>query len=71
MKLFDENKGMIGFNIRHLLYQQGGHEIVRRVVEKVWDLWRQGKIKPVVDSTWAWEDVSRFILLFVVFSGHG
>uniref|UniRef100_A0A336KDY2 CSON006524 protein n=1 Tax=Culicoides sonorensis TaxID=179676 RepID=A0A336KDY2_CULSO len=58
IKLFDENKTLSGFNLRHLLYQQNQSEYVRSCVDKVFDLWRDGKIKPVVDSSYALEDVS-------------
>ncbi|KAJ8682056.1 hypothetical protein QAD02_017848 [Eretmocerus hayati] len=58
MKLYDENKTICGFNFRHLLYQQENHEYVRGVVKKVFDLWEEGKIKPVIDSTFALEDVT-------------
>lgn len=57
MKLFDENRSVSGFHLRHLLYKQNGHEYVRNVVEKVMKLWQDGQIKPVVDSTWAFEDI--------------
>lgn len=57
IKLFDENKTLSGFNLRHLMYQHGSHEYVRRAVNHVYALWNEGKIKPVVDSTWALEDV--------------
>lgn len=58
--MFDENKSLMGFNLRHLLYQQGdyGVEYVRGTVEKVFALWNEGKIKPTVDTTWALEDVA-------------
>lgn len=39
------------------MYQQGSHAFVRKAVEQVFGLWNEGKIKPVVDSTWALEDV--------------
>lgn len=39
------------------MYQHGSHAFVRRAVERVFALWNEGKIKPVVDSTWALEDV--------------
>lgn len=58
IKLFDENKTVMGFNLRHLLYQQDGSEYVRSTVAKVFELFKDGKIKPTVDSTWALEDVS-------------
>lgn len=58
IKLFDENKTLSGFNLRHLLYQQNEADYVRTCVDRVFGLWRDGKIKPVVDSTFALEDVS-------------
>lgn len=57
IKLYDENKSLTGFNLRHLLYQQDGSEYVRKTVNKIFDLWKSGKIQPVIDSTWAIEDV--------------
>lgn len=58
IKLFDENKSLAGFNLRHLLYQQDGSAYVTATVEKIFGLWKDGKIKPVVDSAWALEDVA-------------
>lgn len=58
IKLFDENKSLAGFNLRHLLYQQDGSAYVTATVEKIFALWKDGKIKPVVDSAWALEDVA-------------
>lgn len=58
IKLFDENKSLAGFNLRHLLYQQDGSEYIRSTVNKIFDLWKEGKVKPVVDSAWALEDVA-------------
>ncbi|XP_014471966.1 PREDICTED: synaptic vesicle membrane protein VAT-1 homolog-like [Dinoponera quadriceps] len=57
IKLFDENKTLSGLNLRHLMYQHGSHAFVRRAVNQVYTLWSEGKIKPMVDSTWALEDV--------------
>ncbi|XP_048483748.1 synaptic vesicle membrane protein VAT-1 homolog-like isoform X1 [Plutella xylostella] len=58
IKLFDENKSLAGLNLRHLLFQHGRAEYVRRAVEAVFALWAEGKVKPLVDSTWALEDVA-------------
>ncbi|GLV43510.1 hypothetical protein CBL_04052 [Carabus blaptoides fortunei] len=58
IKLFDDNKSLAGLNLRHLLFQQGGTEYVHRAMEKVFALWSEGKVKPVVDTTWALEDVA-------------
>nr|XP_042901508.1 synaptic vesicle membrane protein VAT-1 homolog-like [Parasteatoda tepidariorum] len=58
IKLFDENKILAGFHLRHLLYQQGCHDYVRDVVDKVFKLWENQKIKVITDSGWAFEDVA-------------
>lgn len=58
IKLFDENKSITGFNLRHLLYQQDGSNYIRNTVEKVFGLWKDGKIQSNIDSTWAIEDVA-------------
>lgn len=58
IKLFDENKSLAGFNLRHLLYQQDGSVYVRSTVDKIFALWKDGKVKPTVDSAWALEDVA-------------
>ncbi|XP_046395244.1 synaptic vesicle membrane protein VAT-1 homolog-like [Ischnura elegans] len=58
LKLFDDNKGVTGFNLRRLLHLQAGTSTINATVEKVFKLWSEGKIKPVVDSTWALEDIS-------------
>lgn len=57
VKLFVENKSLAGLNLRHLLFQHGRADYVRRAVERVFALWGEGKVKPLVDSTWALEDV--------------
>jgi hypothetical protein len=57
MKLYDENKSIGGLNLRHLMYQHGNYEFVRRIVQQVFMLWEEKKIKPVIDSIWALEDV--------------
>jgi hypothetical protein len=63
IKLFDENKTLSGLNLRHLLYQQNGAPYAKRIMESVFNLWKEGKIKPVVDSTWALEDVSCSLII--------
>lgn len=57
MKLFDENKTLSGFNLRQLLYAQGRDQYVRDIVDRIFKLYSEGQIKPVVDSTWAFEDI--------------
>lgn len=58
IKLFDDNKSVGGFQLRRLMFRQGQHAYVRAVVDKIMDMYRHGKIRPVIDSIWAFEDVS-------------
>ena len=62
IKLFDDNRSVGGFQLRRLLFRQGQHAYVRRVVETLIDLYGQGKIRPVIDSIWAFEDVSSVVI---------
>ncbi|XP_015920845.1 synaptic vesicle membrane protein VAT-1 homolog-like [Parasteatoda tepidariorum] len=57
LKLFDENRSVSGFHLRHLLYKQNGHDYVKGVVERIFKLYLDGQIKPVIDSTYAFEDI--------------
>ncbi|XP_019881754.2 synaptic vesicle membrane protein VAT-1 homolog-like [Aethina tumida] len=58
LKLFDENRTLSGFNLRRLMYAQNGADYVQNTVQKVFKLFQEGKIKPLLDSTWALEDVA-------------
>ncbi|KAL4235182.1 Type I Polyketide synthase [Mactra antiquata] len=57
IKLFDENKTISGFQLRNLAFQQGQDQYIRTVMNKIFQLYSQGKIHPVIDSVWAFEDV--------------
>ncbi|XP_064641707.1 synaptic vesicle membrane protein VAT-1 homolog-like isoform X2 [Lineus longissimus] len=58
IKLYDENKTISGFTLRHLAFKQGRHEFLRECMDKLFQLYNQGKIRPQIDSAWAFEDVS-------------
>ncbi|XP_068203950.1 synaptic vesicle membrane protein VAT-1 homolog-like [Palaemon carinicauda] len=59
LRLYEENKGIIGFNLRRLLHHQpGGHERVREVIQTVYNLWQKGVAKAHIDSTYALEDIT-------------
>ncbi|CAJ0956898.1 unnamed protein product [Ranitomeya imitator] len=57
IKLYEENKVMSGFSLLNLLFKQGRAGVIRGVVDKLLDLYNQKKIKPLVDSLWALEEV--------------
>lgn len=57
IRLYDENKTIAGFHLRQLIFKQNRHEYVKTVVDNLFRLYNEGKIKPVIDSVWAFEDV--------------
>ncbi|XP_039984734.1 synaptic vesicle membrane protein VAT-1 homolog-like isoform X1 [Xiphias gladius] len=57
IKLYEENKVIAGFSLLNLLFKQGKCHLVRSVMDKLLCLYEQKKIKPVVDSLWALEEV--------------
>ncbi|CAL8243672.1 unnamed protein product [Lota lota] len=57
IKLYEENKVIAGFSLLNLLFKQGGCVRVKTVMDKLLSLYNQGRIKPVVDSLWALEEV--------------
>ncbi len=67
MRMIDSNKAACGYN---LLSFFDSPEVIRDNVLELLELYRQGKIKPRVDSIWAFEEVKRkhqLIILFVYF----
>ena len=66
IKLYEENKVIAGFSLLNLLFKQGRYGLVRTVVEKLMALYSQKKIKPLVDSLWALEEVGPMPELLLV-----
>uniref|UniRef100_A0A8C6XSP5 Vesicle amine transport 1 like n=1 Tax=Naja naja TaxID=35670 RepID=A0A8C6XSP5_NAJNA len=57
IKLYEENKVMAGFSLLNLLFKQGRSSLVTKVMDNLLKLYNVKKIKPVVDSLWALEEV--------------
>uniref|UniRef100_A0A3Q3GWJ5 Vesicle amine transport 1-like n=1 Tax=Labrus bergylta TaxID=56723 RepID=A0A3Q3GWJ5_9LABR len=57
IKLYEENKVMAGFSLLNLLFKNGKCSLVKSVMDKLLCLYKQKKIRPVVDSLWALEEV--------------
>lgn len=57
IKLFEENKVIAGFSLLNLLFKQGRAGVVKTVMQKLISLYDQKKIRPLVDSLWALEEV--------------
>ena len=57
IKLYEENKVIAGFSLLNLLFKHGKCSLVKSVMDKLLRLYDEKKIKPVVDSLWALEEV--------------
>ncbi|XP_035679623.1 synaptic vesicle membrane protein VAT-1 homolog-like [Branchiostoma floridae] len=57
VKLYDENKTIGGFQLLRLLYDQDQHELIRETMATLLDMFSNDRIKPVIDSCWAFEEV--------------
>ena len=58
LKLYEENKSLCSFNLRHLLYFQRNKAYVQEVVDKVFKMWKDGALQPVFDRLLHFDDVS-------------
>ncbi|XP_074522136.1 synaptic vesicle membrane protein VAT-1 homolog-like [Halichoeres trimaculatus] len=57
IKLYEESKIMAGFSLLNILFKHGKCSLVKSVMDKLLCLYAQKKIRPVVDSLWALEEV--------------
>lgn len=57
IKLYEENKVIAGFSLLNLLFKQNRSGLIKVVMDKLLNLYNSKKIKPVVDSLWALEEV--------------
>ncbi|OWA50608.1 Synaptic vesicle membrane protein VAT-1-like protein-like [Hypsibius exemplaris] len=57
-KLCDENKLIGGLNLRQFMFKQNGAKEVHAIMDRLFGLYEKKKIKPVIDSTFAMEDVT-------------
>lgn len=58
LKLYDDNKFLAGFQFRQLLFRENQHEYVRQVMDKLFTLYTDGTIKPVIDQVASFEDIA-------------
>ncbi|XP_026519499.1 synaptic vesicle membrane protein VAT-1 homolog-like [Terrapene carolina triunguis] len=70
IKLYEENKVIAGFSLLNLLFKQGRSGLIKGIMDKLITLYNEKKIKPLVDSLWALEEVGKWLpppLLFLKF----
>lgn len=53
--MLGDNKGACGYHLGHIIDEP---EEYSTVVSELFKLYEAGKIKPVIDSVWTFEDVS-------------
>lgn len=57
--MISSNKGVFGYHLGHLV---DSPELITDAAESLIELYKQEKIKPVIDSVWAFEDVCSIIV---------
>lgn len=63
LSLIQGNKSVCGF---HLGYLDGEMELITQAMNTILDLYKEGKVKPRIDSTWHLEQVSALLHLFIL-----
>jgi len=54
LEMIGKNKAICGYNMGNLV---GHPQLIKSAMEKLVELYKQGKIKPHIDSVWAFEDI--------------
>jgi len=54
MELITKNKAICGYHMGHLIDKP---QLIRTAVERIIELYKAGKVKPHIDTVWAYEDV--------------
>ncbi|XP_077983430.1 synaptic vesicle membrane protein VAT-1 homolog-like [Glandiceps talaboti] len=62
LKLYDENKSIAGFMLQNLIFNQGRLDILQDTMTEVLKLYKEGKIKPQIDSVYAFEEIGEAML---------
>jgi len=55
LSIIGKNRAVCGYHLGHLVDHP---QLIRSALEAITDLYRQGKIKPQIDSVWSFDDVS-------------
>lgn len=66
LSLIQGNKSVCGF---HLGYLDGETELISQAMNTILDLYKEGKVKPRIDSTWHLEQVG-IIMFYTRVSMH-
>lgn len=68
IKLYEENRSLSGFNLHNFLFNQmfNSRRFILDVFSKLFNFYRDGLIKPIIDSVHSFDDVSEGLLLRVL-----
>lgn len=64
LKLYEENRSLCGFNLHSFLFTQmfNSRRYVSEILAKLFGLYIEGHIKPVIDSVYSFDDVHLALL---------
>ena len=59
LKLYEENRSLSGFNLHNFLFNKifNSRRYIQDIFAKLFELYRDGSIKPVIDSIYSFDDV--------------
>jgi len=60
LNIINKNRAICGYHLGHL---EDHPQLMSSALETILDLYQQGKIKPQIDSVWAFDDVSIIMIM--------
>lgn len=60
LKLYEENRSLSGFNLHNFLFNQmfNSRRFIQEIFTKLFNFYRDGLIRPIIDSVYAFDDIS-------------
>ena len=64
LKLYEENRSLCGFNLHSFLFTQmfNSRRYVSDILGKLFTLYAEGHIKPIIDSVYSFDDVQAALM---------
>ncbi len=67
-KLYEENRSISGFSLHNFLFnpQHGSRRFIVDILGKLFNMYRDGMIKPIIDSVYSFDDVTISWFIFQI-----
>jgi NADPH:quinone reductase-like Zn-dependent oxidoreductase len=67
-KLYEENRSISGFSLHNFLFNpyHGSRRFIVDILSKLFNMYRDGLIKPIIDSVYSFDDVALFFCLEII-----